>query len=211
MATADEIAARLDDLIARARTFGHDAPIYHALLAQSCTAVAAIAGTDSDYYRLLNEDLVAKPQRYVGGYGRGASIMAECLTNLRSDVASGYLRRQAELVAAEVFGDFLGMAEHLLDHDYYHPAASLIGAVLEDGLRRIARLAEIDVKSTDDITSLNNRLADKGVYSNLVRKQVGVWGEIRNHADHAEWDKYSPPDVRDMYTGVTRFMSERLG
>lgn len=55
------------------------------------------------------------------------------------ELAEGFVGRLQELVAAEVFTDFLEMARHLLESGYKDAAASLCGAVLEDGLRRIAR------------------------------------------------------------------------
>jgi hypothetical protein len=141
--TDDAVLARLDDLIGRANGLrsDDDTRTYYALLAQAQAAVTAIAGRDSEYYTLLNDTLVTQPFRY----SSTAGIIAECLTNLRSDVTNGYLRRQADLVAAEVFGDFLDMAGHLLDNHYHHPAAMLIGAVLEDGLRRLARGSGVGV------------------------------------------------------------------
>jgi hypothetical protein len=180
----DAVLSRLDDLIARADALSdsNDLPRFLGLLAQVRVAVVAIAGTDSDYYSLLNSKQADSPYRL----STGAKLIAECLTGLRSDVANGYLQRQADLIAAEVFGDFLDMAGHLLEAGYHHPAASLIGAVLEDGLRRLARSAGVEVKPGNDISSLNNRLVAKGAYSNLVRKQVDMWGAVRNHADHGE-------------------------
>jgi hypothetical protein len=48
------------------------------------------------------------------------------------------MTRTATLVSAEVFNDFLDMSAHLLDNGYYQAAGSLVGAVLEDSLRRVA-------------------------------------------------------------------------
>lgn len=207
MGTDDAVLARLDDLIGRTGAFGKDDHAQvQAYAAQAATAVGQIVGRDSDYYRVIHEATAA---------GMYASTIArhvgEVVQALRSDVANGYLQRQADLIAAEVFGDFLDMAGHLVDKGYHQPAASLIGAVLEDGLRRLARTHDVPVKKGDDLGALNNRLADKGVYSNLVRKQVGVWADVRNKADHGEWTEFTAADVRAMYTGVTGFMAERLG
>jgi hypothetical protein len=58
-----------------------------------------------------------------------------------------------------VFSDFLDMAGHLLEGGYYHAAASLIGAVVEDGLRRIAAASSVAVATRDDI---NSRTASYG-------------------------------------------------
>ena len=42
------------------------------------------------------------------------------------------------LAQAEVFADFLDMAEHLLGEGYKDAAAVILGAVLEDTLRKLA-------------------------------------------------------------------------
>ena len=49
------------------------------------------------------------------------------------------------LVQAEVFADFLDMAEHLLGETYKDAAAVLLGAVLEDSLRKIAGAKGVDI------------------------------------------------------------------
>ena len=45
----------------------------------------------------------------------GTEPGVEILTRLRSDVENGYLRTAANIISAEVFSDFLEMAQHLLD------------------------------------------------------------------------------------------------
>jgi hypothetical protein len=99
---------------------------------------------------------------------QGAEISVEILTRLRSDVANGYLRTTANVISAEVFGDFLEMAQHLLYEGYKDPAASLTGAVLEDGLRRIARNNDITVSDWDDLASLKDKCMGKKIFNNLV-------------------------------------------
>ncbi|MDQ6985209.1 MAG: hypothetical protein Q9M91_02850 [Candidatus Dojkabacteria bacterium] len=66
-----------------------------------------------------------------------------------------------QLAFSEIFTDFLEMASHILSQGYKDPAASLIGAVLEDGLRKLCQANDIKVKTSDDIASLNTKLADK--------------------------------------------------
>jgi hypothetical protein len=46
------------------------------------------------------------------------------LSAARDDIEGGYLQKMETLVSAEVFSDFLDMAEHLLDNGYKDPAAS---------------------------------------------------------------------------------------
>lgn len=206
MTIDDTALGRLGALIEKARAQAEDWSGYQGLSAQVATAVAAIAGPDSDYYKH-----VVHAERQSGSAQSGARKYAAILEALRDDVANGYLRRTADLIAAEVFGDFLDMAEHLIGAGYHHPAASLTGAVLEDGLRRLSVKAELKVKVGDDLSGLNNRLAAKEVYSNLVRKQIDAWTALRNLADHGQFDQVSPGDVRDMHAGVVRFLAEHIG
>ncbi len=128
----------------------------------------------------------------------------------RDDIKGGYLQKVETLVSAEVFSDFLEMAEHLLDNGYKDPAASLIGAVLEDGLRRMCVNNGITLKTKEDISSLNQKLAQKQVYNPLQQKQIQVWNDIRNNADHGNFDQYKMDDVKDMLRGVRKFLSNYL-
>ena len=128
----------------------------------------------------------------------------------REDIAGGYLQKVQKLVFADVFNDFLEMAEYLLDNGYKDPAASLIGAVLEDGLRRICVSNGIALRAREDISSLNQKLAQKQVYNPLQQKQIQVWNDIRNNADHGHFDEYNEDNVRNMLEGVRNFLASQL-
>jgi hypothetical protein len=58
------------------------------------------------------------------------------LRALRADYAAGYPGTVEELIHADLFSDFLKMAEHLLNQGYKDPSAVLIWSVLEEHLRR---------------------------------------------------------------------------
>lgn len=128
----------------------------------------------------------------------------------KEDIESGYLKKLEDLVAADIFTDFLEMAEYLLEQGYKDPAASLIGAVLEDGLRKIAKKNDITLKSRENISSLNHKIANARIYSRLVQKQVEVWNEIRDNADHAEFSEYNADSVQKMCSGVRSFLGGYL-
>lgn len=132
------------------------------------------------------------------------------LRAVQEDLEHGLLSDVRTLLTAEIFTDFLEMAEHLLDNGYKDPAASLIGAVLEDGLRRIATSAGVTVKGNDDLGSLSQRCADAGVYNRLTQKKVHVWNDIRNNADHGHFEAYGAEDVADMLRGVASFLTQYL-
>jgi hypothetical protein len=166
---------------------------------QSLAFLVNLLGNDHVYVASFRDEVT---QGFTGTVKSGKGI----LTAVREDVAGGYLTRLKTLVAAEVFSNFVEMGEHLLDAGYKDPAASLAGAVLEDGLRQIAAEQGIKLKAKEDIGSLNSKLAQVGTYSRLTQKKVQVWNDVRNHADHGEFDEYSASDVKDMLAGVTDFL-----
>ncbi|MDE0269023.1 MAG: hypothetical protein OXI96_08315 [Acidimicrobiaceae bacterium] len=124
------------------------------------------------------------------------------------DIEDGYLTTLEKMVVAEVFSDLLDQADHLLKHGYYIPAASLTGAILENGLRALAKQKNIPVKTKDNLTTLNNKLAAKNTYSRLRQKQVAVWIDVRNAADHGEFAKVTKNDVAELVRGVQNFLAE---
>jgi hypothetical protein len=132
------------------------------------------------------------------------------LRALREDITERYLRKLVSLAQAEVFTDFLDMAQHLVSQGYKDPSDSLGSAVLEDGLRKIAEKNCVTVKSRDDLNSLNHRCADAGLYNRLMQKRIQVWNDIRNNADHGHFGEYSANDVEEMITGVQGFLADHL-
>jgi len=100
------------------------------------------------------------------------------------------------------------MAEHLISQGYKDASASLAGAVLEDGLRKICANNGIKLKSTEDISSLNQKLADASVYNRLTQKKVQVWNDIRNNADHGHFEGYTKDDVEEMIKGIKDFLEK---
>ena len=124
------------------------------------------------------------------------------------DIEQGFIDTIRQLLTAEVFADLLDQATHLLESGYKAPAASLVGAVLEDGLRRIATSGGVDVKATDNLSSLNHKLASKGIFNRLTQKKVQVWTEVRNNADHGYFDEFNEQDVEDLINGAGALLSE---
>ena len=132
------------------------------------------------------------------------------LRSAKEDIEGGYLQKVEAIVSASVFSDFLEMAEHLLGNNYKDPAASLIGAVLEDGLRRICVNNTLPVKAGDNISSLNQKIADNEVYNRLQQREIEVWNKLRDYADHGRFDQYESDNVKDMLAGVQKFLSNYL-
>ena len=132
------------------------------------------------------------------------------LRALRQDLEGGYLVNVQTLVAGEVFSDFLKMARHLLEAGYKDPSASLAGAVLKDGLRRIGALHGVGMNAREGLTAMNTKLANAHVYSRLVQKQIAVWIDVRNRADHGDFSSYTEKDVAELVRGVRDFLATYL-
>ena len=162
-----------------------------------------VFGRDSIHF----EQFSTKCMENLYGYAvRGQAILKAAM----EDLEGGYLISLEELVSADVFSDFLEMARYLLEQGYKDPAASLTGAVLENGLRRIANNNGVKLRSKDDLHSLNQKLADAGVYNRLTYKRVRLWQDVRDNADHGHFAEYDKDVVEDMLNGVTAFLEAHL-
>ncbi|MDR3530192.1 MAG: hypothetical protein P4L90_06535 [Rhodopila sp.] len=129
----------------------------------------------------------------------------------RDDYQRGLLFDIRTLITAEVFTDFIEQADHLLSCDYHIAAASLLGAVLEDSLRKLCERHGIENKERTAIDALNADLARAEVYSKLVQKRITSFADIRNNAAHGHFERVPKQDVEDMLTWVRRFVADRLG
>ncbi len=180
----------------------NDDPFYQ-WKAGSLSFLKNVFGEDSTHFQGFQESC-----KYAYNFDalQGQSILKAA----KEDLEGGYLKKLETLVLADIFTDFIEMAEHLVEQGYKDPAASLIGAVLENGLKRIARNHNIKVKSKEDIGSLNCKLADAQIYNRIMQKRVQVWNDIRNNADHGYFSEYSLDLVKEMLNGVRDFLGQNL-
>jgi hypothetical protein len=138
------------------------------------------------------------------------TILTGVLKALRADYQAGRLRGIAELIHADMFSDFLEMAEYLNSEGYKDASAVICGSVLEGHLRKLAEKFGVDTahqgrpKKADGI---NAELAVKDAYSKLDQKSVTAWLGIRNHAAHGEYDKYTKEQVALLLQGIRDFLS----
>jgi len=130
------------------------------------------------------------------------------------DIKSGMLANFRSLIQAEVFADFLDMAEHLHRESYKDAAAVLLGAVLEDSLRKVADANGVSILNSKGkpltIDPLNAALAKKGVYNALIQKHITSWANLRNDAAHGHFDKYDSAQVQQMLVFIRKFCADYL-
>jgi hypothetical protein len=169
--------------------------------------VRRACGEHSDHCRALisiveGDSKEAQPHRIL-----------ECLGILEAaeaDFDRGLLLDLKALIHAEALGDFMEQAESLLSSGYYVPSASLAGAVLEDGLRKLCDTRSVTYPPKTKIDALNSSLAKAGVYDKLVQKRITGLADIRNNADHGHQDKFKLEDVDDMVKWTRRFLADYL-
>lgn len=96
---------------------------------------------------------------------------------------------------------------------YFAPAVALTGAVLEDGLRRIATNNNLTVDKGDKIGPLNDRCASNDIYDKHTQIKISGWREIRNTVDHGwfeDFDKIQRTEFKEMIDGVDSFLAKYL-
>jgi len=206
----EKILQRLDELLAEGKRAFYTMDRYvpdewwRPLAASALSAIAQITGDGSIYYRQFSEQAIACEQR-------SPRTAVGILQRVRDDYAKGHLRDVRELAAAEVFTDFLEMAGHLHSEGYKDAAASIAGAVLEDSLRRLHLKHIGQVQGMSSISKLNDALRKATVYGQAVWRQIQVWGDIRNDADHGHFGKVDAAAVKQMILGIGDFLAKHEG
>jgi hypothetical protein len=131
------------------------------------------------------------------------------LSALREDLDCGLLMNIRGLLRAEVLASFLDQADHLLNEGYWQSSAVIIGAVLEDHLRKLcAKHPAIALHATARLAAMNAELAKAGEYDALVQRQIAVWADIHDKAAHGHWTELSSDDVRDLLRSARHFLVE---
>jgi len=126
------------------------------------------------------------------------------------DYKHGFLFEVRNIVAAEVFDDFLEQAEYLLGAGYQAPAAVIVGSVLEDGLRQLCQRHGIVLSAKPKLDMMNADLYKAGAYNLLTQKKITALAQVRNSAAHGQWDQFAVRDVEDMLNAVRSFMAQHF-
>lgn len=177
--------------------------------------IMRLYGADSQYFQMFQS--VTKIPHFDSMHSnhyRHVSNVVGIFKAVEHDIKSGMLANFRSLIQAEIFADFLEMAEHLLGEGYKDAAAVLLGAVLEDSLRKVADAHGMAVTGPTGkpltLDPLNASLSKKGVYGPLVQKQITSWATLRNDAAHGHFSKYDAAQVQQMLLFVQKFCADFL-
>lgn len=136
---------------------------------------------------------------------------AGLLLALKADYEGGFFESLPELIHADVFNDFIEMAEHLMEQNYKDPAAVIAGSVLEEHLRKLCGKHGISVAQPDGrpkkAETMNTELAGANVYAKLDQKSVTGWLDLRNKAAHGKYSEYVKGQVDLLIKGVRDFIT----
>lgn len=164
-------------------------------------------GTDHPYYDEFNNN-VKDINKYYVEFGIGI------LNAVKNEIDGGWIFTVKGLLSAEIFSDFLEMAEYLLNEKYKDPAAVMIGSVLEGHLRQLCSTNNVPIviiKGDKPIPKkadlLNTDLSNAMIYNKLDQKCITSWLDLRNKAAHGKYDEYTLEQVQLMLQGVLNFIS----
>lgn len=185
-----------------------DAGLARGFRTAALSFIAKVFGADHSHYQEFDR---ACSGRWPSDVAQGLAI----IDVLRSEIEQGWLTTFGALVAAELFGSFIEMAQHLLAEGYQHAAAVMAGGVLEGHLRRLCEANGIDTyteksgaKVPKKADLMNAELAKAGVYTSIDQKLVTGWLGIRNAAAHGKYDEYDQAQVKNMIDGILSFMGK---
>jgi hypothetical protein len=211
VARADEVLA-LGDGVVDTKVRGDwgwsvDARMFAQFRTAALSFLAAVFGYSHPYYSDFNAKVDDTPLYKVE---TGIGILRAA----RDEVAGGWMRTTRGLLSAEIFADFLEMADHLIAEKYKDAAAVIAGSALEGHLRQlaIARGVEATVERGDDVLPkkadrLNADLGASDVYSKLEQKSITAWLDLRNKAAHGKYGEYDEGQVRLTVEGIRQFMT----
>jgi len=121
----------------------------------------------------------------------------------------GLLRKIEYIVIAATFDDFLDHAAAYHRGNKKTESSVLASAVLEDTIKKIARKHNVE-SSGISLEPLIDELVKVQVFTPLKAKRIKGYAGVRNHALHADWDKFDIRDVGDLIKGTREVIEEFL-
>jgi hypothetical protein len=176
---------------------------YHRWQSQTVTLLKAVYGQESDYARNFEAATTYKgtPLAELINVERGMGV----LTGAAEDFRNQWIWTYPERLRADVFGDLLETAEHLLKEvKCVDAAAVLAGGALEVHIKKLAQKHGVPIGK---VAAMNWALwKQKDVYTQPEWHQVDGWYALRNDAAHQNPAPRAPEQVEQMIIGVRDFI-----
>ena len=208
---------QLDDIIAvfkkmqsiSATTDLSSLPKYdrQSLITRCIAAIHRISGENSTYSLEVKRLLQSLPQLHAHTTSIVGIVQA-----LRDDIDSGYIQSLTEIVHAEVFSDFIDMANHLSENGFKDAAAVIAGSTLESHIKKLCIKNGIALESNGKSIKtemLNQALAKTPNYTLLDQKNVTAWMDFRNKAAHGNYSDYNNDQVKLLISSIQDFITRK--
>ena len=204
----NELISLADRAIAAAGTNDFP-PLFNQFRSQGLSLIANLYGTSQPYFSEFEK----------GSRRESESDAKNCkgiLAGIKHDVDNDYyLTSITGLVSAEIFGDYLDMAQYYLDSKHKDAAAVIIGSTLESHLKKLAQKNNLPIDYTDGkgqvqpmtANTLNTNLYKAAIYNKIEHSSIEAWIKIRNEAAHGNYSQYTQQHVEGMLSAVRSFMT----
>lgn len=209
-----------DELVDKASVsgsgLGHEyVQVLTSMAVRGSQLIDRLYGSDSQYttmfQSILNTDHFTSMH---SNYYNHVAQIAGIFKAVKHDLESGMFVDFRRLIQAEVFSDFLEMAEYLANEGYKDASAVLLGAVLEDALRKLSEAHGIGTTNANGkplaMDAMNVQLSKSGAYNALVQKQITSWSNLRNDAAHGRYKEYDAGQVKQMMLFVQKFCADYM-
>ena len=172
-------------------------------------------GSESQYAKIFQSILETENFKEMhSNYCAHVAQIAGIFEAVKHDLEAGMIVDFRRLIQAELFSDFLEMAEYLVSEGYKDASAVLLGAVLEDALRKLSEAQGISATKANGkplaMDAMNVQLSKAGAYNALVKKQITSWSNLRNDAAHGRYGEYDVGQVKQMMLFVQKFCADYM-
>lgn len=168
------------------------------IFSRSINLIENITSENSYYYR--EAERIINGSKRVGGIGRNdIKMFVGHLTALLQDIEDGILTNIEYKISAKNFLDFFDHAKFYLKEGKKMEASVIASSVFEDTIRKIGKKNSLEFPKLD---RLIDELMKAEKITSTEMKKYKYFAGIRNEAMHANWDKITLDDVRDLINGV---------
>lgn len=225
MHLAEDVAARLDELIARGNRFlgqrrsdGQYGPthwVQEELIPQvqawmtSAANLTMLLSPPQSYFREELARITGNEQLKGGTPWAVVQKTSGLLVSLKEEAEHGLLRKIEDVVIATAFDDFLDHASAFHKGNRPREAGVLAAIVLEDTIKRIAAKNGVPAAGLS-LEQLVDELVKANVFTPVKAKRVKGYAGVRNPALHAEWDKFDIKDAGELISGTRELLESYL-
>lgn len=174
------------------------------LVTRAIAAISRITGNNSSYMIDVQRTLNNLPQVHLH-----TSSIIGIAQALKEDLNAGYIQSITEIIHADIFSDFIEMAEHLVENGYKDAAAVIAGSTLESHLKKLALKNGLTIELNSKpikAEQLNQDLGKASVYLMTDQKSITAWLDLRNKAAHGNYGDYTVDQVKLLISSIQSFI-----